>query len=212
MLAGPITCHHGHSGSVRISGSDPDQLRPAGVCGVSPAERQKTPHLVNGSSSILNRRSITEEGNVHQERPVVDLNKVLKRSCAVIAISFLISPIAWGQTAVRNQILPSLEPQLSSDGNTLLYGAKPLFIVDRPKPVGELRHVPPPLAALADGPEGAASTFTITYVPNGGTDLRGEPCFTFPKTRKRPSTPPPIWGNLQSPVPITIRCLLGDFS
>jgi hypothetical protein len=67
---------------------------------------------------------------------------------------------------------------------------------------------------MADRPEAAASTFTITYVPNGGKDPWDEPCFTFPEEAKAAfNAAAAIWANLlQSPVPITINACWATLS
>jgi hypothetical protein len=60
---------------------------------------------------------------------------------------------------------------------------------------------------LLNLPAFATSTFSITYVPNGGTDHWGESCLTFPDEAKAAfDAAAAVWGSiLQSPVPITIR-------
>lgn len=130
-----------------------------------------------------------------------------------MAIGFLVSSFAWGGPSVGDHIPPPLMPQLSSDGNTLYDGVQPLIIVDRPKPAGELRRIPPPFN-LTNLPEAATATFTITYIPAGGTDLWGEPCYTFPESAKSAfNAAAAIWGNLlQSSVPITIKACWASFS
>ncbi|MHB8773463.1 MAG: phage tail protein [Syntrophales bacterium] len=136
------------------------------------------------------------------------MKRVLNSFCAVLAIGLLVSPLAWGQTAGGDYLPPVLEPQLSSDGNTLYNGVQPLIIVDRPKPLSELRRIPPPPEALVAQPEAAAATFSITYVAAGDTEnLWGYTCLTFPEAAKPAfNAAAAVWASLlQSSVPITIR-------
>ena len=132
--------------------------------------------------------------------------KLFKICYTVMTIGLLVSPCTWGAQAVERSVPPPLAPQLSIDGNTLNYGAQPVIMVDRPKPVGELMRIVPPsdLRGLA---ETATANFTITYIAAGGTDLWGQSCLTFPESAKTAfDAAAVIWGNLlQSSVPITIN-------
>ena len=134
------------------------------------------------------------------------MKRLLRICYAVMVIGLLVSTFAWGAPAVGNFIPSPLEPQLSSDGNTLYNGAQPVIIVDRPKPFGELSRIPPPFDLLGLA-ETATATFTITYIAAGGTDHWGESCVTFPESAKAAfNAAAAIWGNLiQSSVPITIK-------
>jgi hypothetical protein len=108
---------------------------------------------------------------------------------------------------------PALEPQLSSDGNTLTYGVAPVVYVDDPHPPEKPLRVPPPFS-LVDAQESATATFSITYVPAGDTDVLGEPCYTFPEDAKAAfNAAAAVWGNLvSSSVPITIRACWASLS
>jgi hypothetical protein len=99
-----------------------------------------------------------------------------------------------------------LEPELSSDGKTLYNAGLPVVYVARPDPSHEPVRIPAPFDLLT-APESATATFSMTYVPNGGTDNWGQPCYTFPSGAQTSfSAAASIWGNIiQSAVPITIR-------
>jgi hypothetical protein len=98
-----------------------------------------------------------------------------------------------------------LTPRLSADGNTLYNGGSVLAVVVDPNP-STLRRIPAP-AGVSDQPEEATASFSITYVPNGGTELWGEACYTFPEEAKTAfNAAANIWANiLNSDVPITIN-------
>ena len=104
-----------------------------------------------------------------------------------------------------------LTPQLSADGNTLYNGLPLLAVVDDPNPSIPLRRIPAP-AGISDQPEAATASFSITYIPNGGADLWGEPCYTFPEEAKTDfNYAANIWANtLSSDVPITINACWAD--
>jgi len=103
-----------------------------------------------------------------------------------------------------------LTPELSADGNTL-YNAGPLIaVVDDPNP-STLRRIPAP-AGISDQPDAATDSFSITYIANGGADVWGEPCFTFPEEAKVAfDAAANIWANiLNSNVPIAINACWAD--
>jgi len=113
----------------------------------------------------------------------------------------------------QGDLLPApLEPQLSKDEKTLRYGTPLKAVIKDPSPSEGPRRIPAP-AWMKDLPEeAAASTITITYVPNGGTDLWDEPCYTFPQAAKDVfEAAARIWENtLKSSVPITISACWAD--
>ena len=98
-----------------------------------------------------------------------------------------------------------LTPRLSADGNTLYNGGSVLAVVVDPNP-STLRRIPAP-AGVSDQPEEATASFSITYIPNGDTDLWGETCYTFPEGAKAAfNAAANVWANiLNSDVPITIN-------
>ena len=105
-----------------------------------------------------------------------------------------------------------LTPELSADGNTL-YNAVPLIpVVVDPNP-SPLRRIPAPARILGQ-PEAATSSFSITYIPNGDTDLWDEPCYTFPEEAKTAfNAAANIWANiLNSDVPITINACWAELA
>jgi hypothetical protein len=98
-----------------------------------------------------------------------------------------------------------VEPTYSPDGQTV-YGAAPLAaIVNDPDPRAEPIRIPASDRAL--DPTAATASFNIAYVEEGGTDLWGERCYTFPDYAKAPiERAAAIWSTiLQSNVPITVR-------
>ena len=99
-----------------------------------------------------------------------------------------------------------LIPQLSVDGKTLFNAVPVKAVVVDPNPSALRRKIPAP-AALTTAPEAATASFSVTYVPNGGTDLWGEPCYTFPESAKTAfNAATSIWANaITSAVPITIQ-------
>jgi len=143
------------------------------------------------------------------------IKRLLKLSCAIVAICLLFTQYASAlQTDDDLTVLSRLgyftptplEPALSSDGKTLYNARPPIVVVDNPDPSHEPAQIPAPFDLLGL-PESATATFSITYVPNGGTDRWGEPCYTFPSQAQAPfNAAAGIWANiLQSSVPITIR-------
>jgi hypothetical protein len=145
------------------------------------------------------------------------INRLLKLSYAIIAVGLLLTQSQYASaTSIDDDLTPEfrfeyfvpapLEPQISRDGKTLWNAGLPAVYVADPNPSHELVRIPPPIDLL-NPPESATSTFSITYVPNGGTDPWGQSCFTFPDEAKAAfNAASTIWSNiLQSPVPITIR-------
>lgn len=97
-------------------------------------------------------------------------------------------------------------PKLSADGKILSNGVPVKAVVVDPNPSSPRRKIPAQ-AKLATAPAAATASFSITYVPKGGSDLWGERCSTFPDGAKPAfSAAAGIWANtVSSAVPITIR-------
>ena len=138
----------------------------------------------------------------------------------IFFLVFTIFAYQWPVTAnakstmvAQGDLLPApLEPQLSKDEKTLRYGTPLKAVIRDPSPSEGPRRIPAP-AWMKDLPEeAAASTISITYIPNGGTDLWDEPCYTFPQAAKDVfEAAARIWENtLKSSVPITIRACWAD--
>ena len=118
------------------------------------------------------------------------------------------------------------EPELSADGNALYNATPPIIYLADPNPPEEMNdsqadqpksksNILQPAGSNAiksgrlDQSEAgsAAATFNIQYIANGGTDLWGQVCQTFPESAKPPfNAAAAIWSSiLQSNVPITIK-------
>jgi hypothetical protein len=132
---------------------------------------------------------------------------------SIVVLGLLFAANGWAAPDGEYYIPPPLTPQLSSDGNALSYGVPLGIVVDRPKPPGERRHIPPRVDLLSL-PELATATFSITYIPAGGSDPWGESCTAFPEEAKAAfNAAAAIWGNiLQSSVPITINACWASLS
>lgn len=131
---------------------------------------------------------------------------------AIIAVVLLVAPHPWEADASEYFIPAPLEPQLANDGNAL-HNAMPLVVyLHNPNPYRALVRVPAP-AKLLKAVESVTATFSVTYVANGGTDLWGEPCYTFPEDAKTAfNAAAGIWANIiQSSVPITISACWANF-
>ena len=140
--------------------------------------------------------------------------KLLKISSAIVTFVLLVLILSISAVYAAEYLGPApLKPQLSSDGKTL-YKAIPVVVyVTDPNPPAQQLHIPAP-AYLRTLPETATATFSIAYVANGGTDLWGEACYTFPEEAKAAfNAAAAIWGNiLQSSVPITINACWAQLS
>lgn len=120
---------------------------------------------------------------------------------------FLIILVFIGCPAFAQRDLPvPIQAHLSADQTTLIHGHPLRAVVNDPHPPRELRHIPAP-EKLTVAPDAATTNFVITYVENGGADLWGEECFTFPEEAKTAFVAAAnIWANtVNSTVPITIR-------
>ena len=143
------------------------------------------------------------------------INKLLRLSYVIVAVGLLFAQYA---SAVENDddlsVLSSfgysssapMEPELSSDGKTLYNAVLPAVYVVNPDPSHQRVQIPASFNLLTV-PESVTATFSITYVPNGDTDIWGHPCSTFPAQAQAPfNAAANIWANtIQSSVPITIR-------
>lgn len=141
-------------------------------------------------------------------------NKMITRKIFVITVSLIVTLTSWQRTASAQNDLPEPQrQQLSGDQNTL-FNAQPLkAMIKDPNPPLELRRIPPP-EGLTTAPETATATFSITYIPDGSTDLWGEACYTFPEEAKAAfNAAASIWANtLNSSVPITIEACWAQLS
>ncbi|MEI6262733.1 MAG: hypothetical protein WCR46_22895 [Deltaproteobacteria bacterium] len=133
-------------------------------------------------------------------------NKLFKISYTIVVFVLALSLSILPVSAAEYLGPKHLEPQLSSDGNTLYNAIPPVVLRVDPNPPPDQEHIPARFDMLTL-PETATATFSITYVANGGTDLWGEACSTFPEEAKASfNAAAALWGNLlQSSVPITIN-------
>ncbi len=132
--------------------------------------------------------------------------KLMKISSTIVAFVLLFA-FSFSAASAAEYLGPApLQPQLSSDGNTLYNAIPAVVYMADPNPPAQQVHIPAP-AYLRTLPEKATATFSITYVANGGTDLWGESCTTFPEGAKAAfNAGAAIWGDLlKSSVPITIN-------
>jgi hypothetical protein len=131
-----------------------------------------------------------------------------RATTAFFTILLVVSLIIFQIPAAADEAtLPKpLTPQLSADGNTLYNGGSVLSVVVDPNPSTPLRRIPAP-AGISDNPEATITSFSITYIPDGGTDKWDEPCYTFPEEAKTCfNAAANIWANtFNSDVPITIN-------
>ncbi len=160
----------------------------------------------------------------------------MKKSCFVImrdrifiALLLVLTPLlAVGQRELRPKSLHTtvldgiritysvprvLRPELSTDGKSIRHGSPARVYIAHPVPPARPLRIPPPAFATG-GPQAASSTFSITYIPNGQSDVFGEPCFEFPaEARAAVEAAAAIWGSLvQSSVPITIKIGWADMA
>ena len=114
------------------------------------------------------------------------------------------------QMPLRAALPKALAPRLSADGKTLNKGLSLRAVVFDPRP-SKMRHIPGP-ANIQNRAEAATASFSITYIPEGGEDAWGEPCYTFPEEAKACfDAAADIWANtIHSDVPITIEACWAD--
>ncbi len=106
----------------------------------------------------------------------------------------------------RQITLPEpLTPRLSADKNSMQNGVPFRALLFDPAP-STLKQLPA-RAQVTRKAEAATASFSITYIPEGGTDPWGEPCYAFPEeARTCFDAATEIWADtLQSDVPITIE-------
>jgi hypothetical protein len=118
----------------------------------------------------------------------------------------------WSLTLLQVSLPAPKAPQLSEDGKAMNFGLPIMAVIKDPNPPETLRRIPPPARMRDLPPDAATATFSITYVPDGGTDPWGERCYTFPQAAKNAfNAAAQIWGNiLQSSVPVTISACWAD--
>ena len=105
----------------------------------------------------------------------------------------------------------ALTPTLSADGKSLLNGAPARVYIADPTPPAVPIRIPAPLSvenmSSSDQTVLASSSFSITYIPDGGKDLWDKQCSEFPAEAKVAfEAAAAIWASmLNSSVPITIK-------
>ena len=139
------------------------------------------------------------------------VKKLFSLFCALLIFALMFASFASAAPATKYSGPKQLKPQLSSDGKTFYHAIPSIVYVADPNPPKSPVRIPP-LFKLSTLPEMATATFAITYVPNGGTDLWGETCYTFPEEAKAAfNDAAAVWGNiLQSSVPITVNACWAD--
>ncbi len=140
-------------------------------------------------------------------------NKLFKFSYTIVIFVLALLLSISAVSAAESFGPKPLEPQLSSDGNTL-YNAIPAVVLRMDmNPPPDQERIPARFDMLTL-PETATATFSITYVANGGTDLWGKTCATFPEEAKASfNAAAALWGSLlQSSVPIAINACWSNLS
>ena len=134
----------------------------------------------------------------------------LQALCAASVTTGKTATTVLDGTPVQYYVPPTLPTTISANGKQLGAGTtKPLVIIANPNPAPTPIHIPAPAAIQA--PIGRqttpVSTFQITYVEAGNTDLWGSPCSAFPAQAKAAfAAATAIWANtLKSSVPIQIN-------
>ncbi|UJS25777.1 InlB B-repeat-containing protein [Thiothrix winogradskyi] len=123
-----------------------------------------------------------------------------------------------GGTPVTYHVPQTIKPLLSADGKQLGTGAvRPVVVIADPNPSPSMIRIPPPNFSKANGINkltAPTAQFSIDYVPAGGTDLWGEPCYTFPESAKTAyQAAANIWAEtIQSAVPIRIKACWANFA
>lgn len=104
------------------------------------------------------------------------------------------------------------EPKLSEDGLSLSNAQTIGVVVVDPNPAQPAVHIPAPQRLTE--PSTASSTFQMSYLGAGQTDLWGEACYAVPEDTKAAFNQAGIiWGNLlQSAVPIKIQICWASLS
>jgi len=127
---------------------------------------------------------------------------------SVLALICLVALGGFSMVQAQEYVLPGLSPAISPDGLTAYGAVQPLIVIADPNP--EMQGIKTGAQTAAHAltvPEAAVSTYSITYVAAGGTDLWGEPCLAFPSAAQTAfNAAAAIWANtLQSSVPVTIK-------
>ena len=125
----------------------------------------------------------------------------------LIAVFVVVSALCIPALPAAEYLGPApLAPQHSIDGNTLYNATPAVVVMADPNPPAEQMSIPERFDMRIQ-PETATSIFSIDYVPNGGTDIWGANCTTFPEGAKAAfNAAGAIWGNiLQTSVPITVN-------
>jgi hypothetical protein len=123
-------------------------------------------------------------------------------------------PTETPTTNLEYFVPPALQAVLSSDGNTLDNAVPVMIYIANPeKPVNPM-HIPARINVDAIDPLAAFSTFSIHYIPAGGTDPWGKACSTFPNDAKAAfNAATAVWANIiSSSVPITINACWASLS
>lgn len=146
-------------------------------------------------------------------------------SLSTIQASEVIAPVTGrqsvttdvGGTPVTYHVPQTIKPLLSTDGKQLGTGAvRPVVVIADPNPSPSLIRIPPPNFSKTNGVNkltAPTAQFSIDYVSAGGTDLWGEPCYTFPESAKAAyQAAANIWAEtIQSSVPIRIKACWASF-
>ena len=146
-------------------------------------------------------------------------------SLSTIQASEVIAPVTGlqsvttdvGGTPVTYHVPQTIKPLLSADGKQLGAGAvRPVVVIADPNPSPSLIRIPPPNFSKTNGVNkltAPTAQFSIDYVSAGGTDLWGEPCYTFPESAKAAyQAAANIWAEtIQSAVPIRIKACWASF-
>ena len=140
------------------------------------------------------------------------MNRITKISFSILAFVFLVAFSSAGATNNEYSGPKQLQPRLSGDGKTIYNGIPAVVYRADPIPPSKQVYIPARVnQPNITGPRQKA-TFSINYVANGGTDLWGANCTTFPEEAKGAfNAAAYVWGSLlQSNVPITINVCWSD--
>lgn len=127
---------------------------------------------------------------------------------SVLALTCLVALGGFSMVQAQEYVLPGLSPVISPDGLTAYGAVQPLIVITDPNPEMQgIKTMGLTAAHALTVPEAAVSTYLISFVAAGGTDLWGEPCFAFPAAAQSAfNAAAAIWANtLQSSVPVTIK-------
>ncbi len=149
--------------------------------------------------------------------------KVKKGSCMYIIkkfsvgiAAFILSNLAYAEMATTevngysvDYYLPDISKVKVPENLQMSFKV----LIEDPTPLPE-DYRPPKMNYLLTVDKATATTFTIDYIDDGGHDVLGELCYTFPEEAKSNfEAASTIWANsLDTDVPITIQACWGDFS